>query len=260
MSALPPSPIFSSEKVGSYTHQVEPFHVDFKGRLTMGILGNHLLNCAGLHATTHGFGIVTLNEHHHTWVLSRLSIELIRPPMQYEHFTIQTWIENVYRLFTDRNFSITDEKGIPIGYARSVWAMIDVETRKPADLLSLHEGRIADYICDLPCPIEKHSRIKVDCTMVRSRLEPRYGDIDINGHVNSVRYIEHILNLFPLSHYRNHFIQRFEIAYINECYFGEQILFYYTEIKQDEYFVELRKGDGTPICRSRIVFIETIAE
>lgn len=223
----------------------------------MGVLGNHLLNCAGLHAATRGFDMATLNERHYTWVLSRLSIELHRSLVQYEHFTIQTWIENVYRLFTDRNYSITDEKGAAIGYARSVWAMIDVETRKPADLLSLHQGRITDYICDLPCPMEKHSRIKVDSTTTHFQLTPRYSDIDINGHVNSVRYIEHILNLFPLSHYRHHFIQRFEIAYVNECYYGEDILFYYTEVKQDEYLVELRKSDGLPICRSRIVFAET---
>ena len=28
----------------------------------MGVLGNHLLNCAGFHATDRGFGIATLNE------------------------------------------------------------------------------------------------------------------------------------------------------------------------------------------------------
>lgn len=53
-------------------------------------------------------------------------------------FSIQTWVENVYRLFTDRNFAILDHEGNAVGYARSVWAMISMETRKPADLLTLH--------------------------------------------------------------------------------------------------------------------------
>ena len=64
------------DKVGSYSFVAEPFHVDFTGRLTMGVLGNHLLNCAGFHAADRGFGIATLNESHYTWVLSRLAIEL----------------------------------------------------------------------------------------------------------------------------------------------------------------------------------------
>ena len=61
-------------KIGTYQFVAEPFHVDFNGRLTMGVLGNHLLNCAGFHASDRGFGIATLNEDNYTWVLSRLAV------------------------------------------------------------------------------------------------------------------------------------------------------------------------------------------
>ena len=71
-------------------------------------------------------------------------------------------MENVYRLFTDRNFAIYGKDGKVYGYARSVWAMINMDTRKPADLLSLHGGDIVDYIeTEKACPIEKPGRIKV---------------------------------------------------------------------------------------------------
>ena len=129
-----------NNKIGTYNFVAEPFHVDFTGRLTMGVLGNHLLNCAGFHAADRGFGIAELNDNHYTWVLSRLAIELEDMPRQYETFSIETWVENVYRLFTDRNFAVLDKEGKPVGYARSVWAMISLETRKPADLLTLHSG------------------------------------------------------------------------------------------------------------------------
>ena len=141
----------SDNKVGTYKFVAEPFHCDFTGKLTMSVLGNHLLNCAGFHAADRGFGIATLNENHYTWVLSRLAIELEEMPREYESFSIQTWVENVYRLFTDRNFAILDHEGNAVGYARSVWAMISMETRKPADLLTLHGGSITDYVCDKDC-------------------------------------------------------------------------------------------------------------
>ena len=83
-------------KVGTYPFVAEPFHVDFMERLTMGVLGNHLLNCAGFHAAERGFGIATLNENHYTWVLSRLAIEMEEVPRAYEKFSVQTWVENVY--------------------------------------------------------------------------------------------------------------------------------------------------------------------
>jgi acyl-ACP thioesterase len=242
-------------KIGTYAFVAEPFHVDFKGKLTLGVLGNHLLNCAGFHATDRGFGIATLNEDNYTWVLSRLAIEMDDMPDQYEHFTIRTWVENVYRLFTDRNFAVVNKDGRKIGYARSIWAMINMNTRKPADLLSMHGGDIVDYICeDEDCPIGKPGRIKVETKEVTATLTAKYNDIDINGHVNSIRYIEHILDLFPIEYYRTMRIRRFEIAYITESYYGDELKFYKEETAGGEYSVEVKKDDGEVVCRSKVVF------
>mgnify|MGYP002627380344 CR=1 FL=1 len=109
------------ERIDSYPFYVEPFHVDFTGRIFLGVLGNHLLNAAGNHSQRRGWGIGALNETKHTWVLSRLSIEMTEMPRQYEHCEVRTWVESVMRLFTNRNFSIHRADGTPLGYARSVW-------------------------------------------------------------------------------------------------------------------------------------------
>lgn len=244
-----------NNKIGTYSFIAEPFHVDFTGRLTLGVLGNHLLNCAGFHATDRGFGIATLNEDNYTWVLSRLAIELEEMPYQYEKFTVQTWVENVYRLFTDRNFALLDKDGKKIGYARSVWAMINLNTRKPADLLALHGGSIVDYVCDEPCPIGKPSRIKVASCEPAATLTAKYSDIDINGHVNSIRYIEHILDLFPIEKYRAKRIRRFEMAYVAESYYGDELSFFMDDAGEDVYQVEVRKNDGEVVCRSKVEFV-----
>ena len=241
-------------KIGTYKFIAEPFHVDFKGRLTMGVLGNHLLNCAGFHASDRGFGIARLNEDNYTWVLSRLAIELDEMPYQYEEFSVRTWVENVCRLFTDRNFAIIDKDGKKIGYARSVWAMINLNTRKPADLLTLHGGSIVDYVCDEPCPIEKPSRIKVTAKEPVSKLTAKYSDIDINGHVNSIRYIEHILDLFPIELYKSKHIRRFEMAYVAESYYGDELSFYVDETNENEYHIEVKKNGDELVCRSKVLF------
>ena len=241
-------------RIGTYQFVAEPFHVDFNGRLTMGVLGNHLLNCAGFHANDRGFGIATLNEDNYTWVLSRLAIELDEMPYQYENFSVQTWVENVYRLFTDRNFAILDKDGKKIGYARSVWAMINLNTRKPADLLTLHGGSIVDYVCDEPCPIEKPSRIKVTSDQPIATLTAKYSDIDINGHVNSIRYIEHILDLFPIELYKTKRIRRFEMAYVAENYFGDELSFFCDEVNANEFHVEVKKNGNEVVCRSKVIF------
>ena len=241
-------------KIGSYDFVAEPFHVDFTEKLTMGVLGNHLLNCAGIHAAERGFGIAELNENHYTWVLSRLAVEMEEMPRAYEKFSIRTWVENVYRLFTDRNFEIVNAAGKPIGYARSIWAMISMETRKPADLLALHGGGITDYSCDKECPIEKAGRVKVNEAEPVARYTAKYGDIDLNGHVNSVKYIEHALNLFPLEMFREKSLRRFEVAYVAESYYGDTLCFYREQVGEGEYDIEIKKNDTEVVVRIKMIF------
>ncbi len=249
------------DKVGTYTFVAEPFHVDFTGKLFMGVLGNHLLNSAGFHATERGFGIAEMNESNYTWVLSRLAVEMMDMPSEYETFSVDTWIENVYRLFTDRNFTIYGKDGKVYGYARSVWAMINLDTRKPADLLALHGQELIDYIeTDKICPIEKPGRIKVTQQMPLRTIEVYYNDIDINGHVNSIKYIEHILDLFPKQWFAEKKVARFEMAYVAESYYGDTLSFFRDEVDEGIYDIEVRKNvggdqpEGEVVCRSKIKF------
>lgn len=244
-------------KIGNYKFVAEPFHVDFMGKLTMGVLGNHLLNCAGFHAAERGFGIAEINENQYTWVLSRLAIELEDMPRQYEDFSIQTWVENVYRLFTDRNFELKNKDGKTIGYARSVWAMISMQSRKPADLLTLHGGNISEYICDKECPISKPGRIKVTQEVSAVEYQTKYSDIDINGHVNSIKYIEHILDLFPMETFKDKQIKRFEMAYVAESYYGDTLLFYKEEKEDGSIDIEVRKASNEVVVRSKVVLVNS---
>ena len=244
----------SENKIGTYQFVAEPFHVDFTGRLTMGVLGNHLLNCAGFHASERGFGIAEINENHYTWVLSRLAIELEDMPRQYEDFSINTWIENVYRLFTDRNFELVNKDGKTIGYARSVWAMISMETRKPADLISLHGNNLGQYVSDQECPIDKPGRIKVSVDAPVEEYQTRYSDIDINGHVNSIKYIEHILDLFPMDTFKEKQVKRFEMAYVAESYYGDVLSFYLEEKNENEFDIEVKKNNQEVVVRSKVIF------
>ncbi len=242
--------------IGKYHLTVDPFDVDFSGRLTIGQLGNHLLNAAGFHANERGFGISRLNEDDNTWVLSRVAIEFTELPREYQHFTVETWVEAVMRMFTARNFAIKDQMGNPIGYARTIWAMINRQSRKPVDLLSINDGRLPEWIVtDKECPIAPPSKIKVSVSEPCDHVRVKYSDIDINGHMNSCRYIEHILDLFPMNYYMQHQIYRFEIAYMEECLFGEELCMYKEEKEPGEFHVEIRKAGTNEIaCRSKIVF------
>ena len=245
------------EKIGRYPFMAEPFHCDFSGRLFMGHLGNHMLNAADFHSTDRGFGMHYLNSIQRTWVLSRLAIELIdEMPQQYTHFFVETWVESAMRFFTQRNFCVVGDNDHVYGYGRSVWAMIDTETRQPVDLLSINDGALTQWIeTEKPCPIDKGGRVKMGnaAQLVRT-IDTFYNDVDINGHINSVKYIEHLLDLWPIDWHRNHPLKRFEIAYVAEAHGGDRLSFFSEQTGETEFCVRCAKDDGTEVCRSRLIF------
>ena len=244
------------EKVGKYEFMAEPFHCDFSGRLFMGHLGNHLLNAADFHSTDRGFGMKYLMTIQRSWVLSRLAIEMDELPQQYQHFHVETWVESAMRYFTSRNFRIVGDEGKVYGYGRSIWAMIDTESRQPTDLFAIRDGAINQWIeKDKACPIEKGGRVKMGETaeLVRT-IDTFYNDVDINGHINSVKYIEHILDLWDIHWYREHQIKRFEIAYVAEAHAGDQLSFYLEIVNEGEYCIRIVRTDGTECCRSKVIF------
>ena len=245
------------EKVGKYQFLAEPFHCDFSGRLFMGHLGNHLLNAADFHSTDRGFGMKYLMTIKRSWVLSRLAIEVNEMPEQYTKFNVETWVENAMRFFTQRNFAVTDDNGKVYGYGRSVWAMIDTDSRQPCDILSIKDGAINQWIeAEKPCPIDKGGRVKMsDNAEFVHAIDTYYNDVDINGHINSVKYIEHVLDLWSIDWYKAHRIQRFEIAYVAESHAGDKLSFYREETGENEFCVRIVRTDGTECCRSKVKFL-----
>lgn len=215
-------------KIGKYNFVAEPFHCDFTKHLFIGHLGNNLLNAADFHSNDRGYGVNYLNSVNKTWVLSRLSVELDKIPAIYEDFVVETWIDSVMRYFTNRNFKITNKDGYVYGYGKSIWAMIDTTTRQPVDILKISNETISEYLeTDYANPIKKSSRVKLDDDLkLQQSILTTYSDIDINGHVNSIKYIEHILDLFPIEYYKKYRIKKFDIAYIMESHNNDKLNFY----------------------------------
>ena len=236
-------------KVGRYEFLAEPFHCDFSKRLFMGHLGNHMLNAADFHSNDRGYGMNYLNPIHKTWVLSRLAIEMNEMPKSYDKFFVETWVESAMKFFTSRNFSVVGEDGHQYGYGKSIWAMIDTDTRQPTDILAIHDGLILKYVeTEKECPIARSSRVKMgeNAKLVRS-INTYYNDVDVNGHINSVKYIEHVLDLFSLEWYKQYRLKRLDIAYVAESHQGDVLNFY-----QEDISSENDSNNTEKVCQIRI--------
>lgn len=238
--------------VGIYKYPIDAYLSDFRGKATLPMLGGFMLQAATRHAEERGFGYSAMTSQSKVWVLTRMNIVLNRYPQNDTEINIHTWITDVNKLFTERCFAFEDHEGNYLGFARSIWAAIDLETRRPTNLLDL-EG-LSGYITDKPCPIGPAGKIAlVKDASLSSSFEVKYSDIDINRHLNSMKYIEHFVDVFPLDMYEGKEIHGFEINYIAEGQYGTSLDILKKEIEDNIYVLEMKDKDKV-ICSSRITW------
>lgn len=180
-----------------YNYRVEPQDVDFTLRATIPSLGSAILNTAGIDAHGKGFGVDALNADNHSWVLSRMAVEFDCQPRQYTDYTIATWINEYGRVLSTRNFTLTDAAGNEFGRAVTQWAMIDLKSRSALDLSWVGDAH-ADAIVDAPSPTDKPRKIRDVDPAQTVMHKVVYSDIDFNRHVNTMRYIEMMIDMLPL--------------------------------------------------------------
>lgn len=241
------------EKIGTFCFETESYLLDFRGRVTIPMIGNYLLHAASNHASQRGFGFSDMTEKRTTWVLSRLAIEINRYPEMSEPVTLYTWIDEVGRLFTSRSFELTDRAGETVAYARSIWAAIDIETRRPAPL---DVEALSVYVSDRICPIEKPGKITaIEAESEGVPYQVKYSDLDINGHFNSIKYMEHLLDLFELDLFREKEVRRFEISYLSEGRYGMPLTLHKKETEPDKYCMAICFEEKA-ICRAAATWIK----
>lgn len=221
-------------------------------QISLTCLASRILEVATLHANSWEVGFAALVKENQSWVLSRMTIEMKRYPKVNEHYTLTTWIEDFNKFFSERNFEILDGDGNNIGYARTVWVVINSETRESVDISKF--TFISDYISNKICPIQRQNKLRPLANYKSNEYTFKYCDVDFNRHVNSCKYIELLLNQWSLDFHDNHRLARFEIAYMKEAYFGETI-----DVRVDDETLDKKAElihEGNALCRARFEFVE----
>lgn len=244
-----------SDKVGKYEFVIESAACDFNGKAPLAYLCNIFLNAAGLHADERGFGYTNLLPQGKVWVISRIGIYMKSYPVHDETIQVETWVETIEKYFTRRCFALYDGNGNEIGHAQTIWAAIDLNTRRPCNILDLGSC-IVDYLgADKEFPykkMDKISAVEEDALFLHS---PTYTDIDINQHFNSVRYIERILDMFDFNLFVEKEVRQFEIVYMNEARPGTPLSFHKKEQADSTFVVDIKDvKKQASTCRASVVF------
>ena len=134
-----------------------------------------------------------------SWVLTHLKVKMLRFPKWGETVSILTFPRGGRRIVAWRDFVLTGADGEELGHASSEWMIIDLASRK---VVAIPEGVFAaantvrkPVFGDEPFP-----KLRWECSVASADalvFRARRGDIDLNGHVNNVHYVEWLLESRP---------------------------------------------------------------
>lgn len=238
-------------EVGKFEFPIAPQFVDFQSRVKLSHLIDLILTASGYNADENGFGIRHLHQLGATWVLSRFALEMNYFPKQYEKIFIETWVEEVHTLNTIRNYRVYNGQGEVIGNSTSVWVMINLETRRPMEL-KLLEG-IENYALYKTSGIDRPLKLDSVGGEPIDEFSIKYTDIDINQHVNTVHYLDWMVNSFTLDEHRTRSIHRIDVNFMNEVVYGNHVSVFKEEIGPNDFRFEAIANDKTAF-RGRIMF------
>ena len=85
-------------------------------------------------------------------------------------YTLTTWVESWTRHFSERIIMIADENGNPYGFCRTVWMVLDYESRESAGLS--HLSLPAAAVIPGECPIARQAGTFPDSSRRRGDASP----------------------------------------------------------------------------------------
>lgn len=227
----------------SETYSIRTSEVQPDGTVSLPALAGLMQEIAGNHAMQLHFDITDLHRQGLTWVLHRLHIKLHSLPKWRQSIHIETWPAAGDGLRAFRDFRITSQTGEVMAEALSYWMMLDLTSRRPV--------RMPKEVLQL-APNDVEHVIEPDNARIKLQSAPEKlfeihvlpSDLDMNAHVNNVRYIQWITDTLELKGIKP---KELDIHFLSELRIGESLYGGITEIEEKTAGV-LTNAAGYPVA------------
>ena len=230
--------------------------IDKSDRLTLDAMFRFFQEAAISHAENLGVGLKDMARTGLVWIISRMSAIVDRRPQYCEYITVRSWPRGSEKIFALRDYDIRDKDDIAVVSVGSCWIILDIEKRRPLrpqpimNIQPKNEGLRA--LSWTPAGLEERGNLQK--TAERKAL---YTDLDYNGHVNNVRYIQWIEDAVNPQLLENAGKMRFDINYLNEIIGGEVVEILSAPLENEgcsgAFAFEGRKtGNGQTVFRAEL--------
>ncbi|XP_031382239.1 palmitoyl-acyl carrier protein thioesterase, chloroplastic-like [Punica granatum] len=157
------------------------------------------------------------------WVVTKMQVLVDRYPTWGDVVQVDAWLSASGRNGMRIDWLVRDVKTEETRTrASSVWVMMNKLTRKLSKIPKEVRGEIEPHLLNSAPVVDEDSRKlpKLDAKTadyVLSGLTPRWSDLDVNQHVNNVKYIGWILESTPQTILETHDLLAITLEYRREC-------------------------------------------
>lgn len=254
-----------------YKHSiVVPYQdVDATRRVRLYTMENYLLNIAGKVADEMGFGIPDLLPMNYTWIITHLNMEMLFLPRHGEEMIIETWIERNAHMLSIRDFRIyqkqDDGEEKLIGCAKTVWAVLDLNSREIVNVfdLPMFENSVDGEVLTMARTPKMQTlhlgNLENGAVILKADEilhEIQYSDVDYNRHCNSCKYLEWMVNASPFTDNTRPF--RLDINYVKELYENDVMYTRFVKTSESTQYQQVDEN-GTTCCSAKISLIEKLS-
>ncbi len=215
---------------------IKSYDVDAKKQASLQAICRYMQEIAALHAIKLKLGFHDMMKENRAWVLAQMVIQMERYPRFQEQIYVKTWSNGPDGRYAMRDFEITDADGNAIAKASSTWFVVDIKEKSICRLDNYFKGY--DYNNISYAIGRKPDRIKPFQEADQELdIQARYSDVDINGHVNNVRYVDFILDIFPSEFRMKHNIREIEMNFLKEAKDGNVLNNMLKQVQEDQEYL-----------------------
>lgn len=183
------------------------------------------------------------------WVTSKSRVRIFRRPSVHEAVALSTWPEKPDRIRGRRNYRI-EKDGELLIEGTTEWAVIDRNTNRLYMLDKLYEPDFE--FCQEKVMPEGFHRFQAEFSGEPfAEYTVRSVDIDFEGHMNNVAYVNAMIGLFSRKELEALDPKEIEMQYKVSCYEGDRLLWYKQET-ENELELCAKLENGTEIFFARM--------
>ncbi len=241
---VPPEYYFEEE------FKLRLYDTDMSGNVLPHEFFRILQETAGEHHTFVNDNLLKLYARGMSWFLLQAKFEFDRTPQYGERLTVRTWLSQIRSIKAKREYYILDQKGNIIGRAAKLWAFFNLQTKRPIAVPPEIQEKWPVYD-EQAVTLDKVSA-PGDYFPGQAKITVRKSDLDINRHVNNLRYIQWLEEVLPAD-LENKPVLCLNAKFMAESSQGDELLIQRTDVSDGKFFYQIENQTTGKTAFSAIV-------